>query len=341
MQRPTTLAVAAVLSALIPLSAQAYELPLRGSDLANGERYTTFTHKAGIQAEGNDIGAQANVGGGEWSGLKTPGADRKVLTNWRIYGKPVYAMAPGVVISCWRNAPQNTPGSYHPDYVAGKVSGGGNHFWIKQDDGATALYAHMQTGSVPAELCPHNGALMSDKDDDAVKNGVRIKAGQMLGRVGNSGASESGPHLHVHMQKAGQPVVMTFDRGLTAPFQDGKTPLSTPWTPLAGKALPKGVILVWPARPVGNYSFNGVKAADYQGLADHLADSGEMPNLITCEGNGASYTSSWVPAKGQWRTHHGMTAAEAAAKHAAYTQQGFQRTSNYTCGAVSVAVWKK
>ena len=340
MIKSILLATAAV-ALLSPIAAQAYELPIRGDDLAAGERFSTFVHTGGIQAEGKDIGVRRNLGGGKWSGLKASGADKKVLANWLVYGKPVYAMAAGTVVSCWRNAPENTPGSYHPAYTAGKISGGGNHFWVMQDDGVKTLYAHMQTGSVPANLCPNNAALFDDKGEAKVTNGVRVKAGQMLGRIGNSGASEGGPHLHVHMEKAGKPMVMTFSRGMTTPFVDGKTTLDGPWTRLAGKALPNRSILIWPARQAGSYTFNGIQSGDYQRLVEHLADSGTMPNLITCASGGATYNSKWVPSQGQWSTHHGINGALAAEKNAFYTHQGFQRTSSYTCGPVSVAVWRK
>ena len=337
------LTLASLAAAGAAQAAGPYSLPLRGNDLPADQRYSTFVHTSGIQAEGKDIGAVRNTSGNNWSKLKADGADPKVLDNWLIYGKPVYAMADGKIFSCWRNAPQNVPGSYLPEYEAKKISGGGNHLWVLQDDGVKTLYAHMQPGSVPPELCPHNAALMSgtNKDEDAVADGVRVKAGQMIGRVGNSGASGGGPHLHVHMQLDGRPLPMTFSRGATTPFANGKTDIDGPWTRLAGKELPKATILFWPPHKVGDYTFNGVQAANYQRLFDHMADSGMMPSLISCASNGATYSSQWVPSQGDWRSHHGMSASEAAAKQALYTGQGYKRTSTYTCGSANVAVWRK
>lgn len=333
--------IAAAMALTTAGAAQAYELPLRGDDLAAGERYSTFVHTGGIQAEGNDIGVRKHLGGGQWTGLNAKGADKKVLSNWLVYGKPIYAMASGTVVSCWRNAPQNTPGSYHPSYTAGKISGGGNHLWILQDDGVMTLYAHAQTGSIPAAICPNDAALFDNKDEQKVKNGARVTTGQFLGKIGNSGASEGGPHLHVHMQKDGKPVPMTFAHGMTTPYVAGETTLEGPWTRLSGKMIPKGDVLLWPARPKGTYTFNGIDGGAYQGLAEHMYDSGVMPTLITCESNGASYNSNWVPSQGQWSTHHGMSKAVAAEKNAFYTHQGFKRTSSYTCGSATVAVWRK
>lgn len=346
------LVFSAVLCSALQVTVSAATLPLRGNDLGPDERYHTFVHTSGIQAEGKDIGALRRISDTAWSGLQSGTSDRRVLKNWVVYGKPFYAMASGVVVGCWRNAPENIPGSLNPLYKPDlKFAGGGNHLWILQDDGAYALYAHAQPGSIPATLCPHGAPLFTgnsgkggspDIEPEArVTNGVRINAGQFLGRIGNSGASASGPHLHVHMEKNNQPVVMKFDRGLTTPFEGSKASLNGPWTPLAGQAFPQASVLFWPPRPAGNLTFNEIKSADYQRLSDHLVDSGMMPNLISCQSNGASYNSTWVPHQGQWASFHGMNAAQALAKNTLYTSQGYKRTSSYTCGAANVAVWRK
>ncbi len=330
----------------------AYVFPLSAHDLGVKERFSTFTHRPGIQAEGKDITARRHKSDHEWPRFRFDDPDTKVLQNWVVYNKPFYAMAAGTVVGAWRNAPENTPGSYHPDYEAGKFAGGGNHLWILQDDGVYALYAHAVPGSIPPELCPHEAELFTGTigtssgnpdiaDEVKVANGARVKPGQFLGRVGNSGASKGGPHLHVHMEKAGKPVIMKFDRGMTTPYVDGFAGFNGPWTRLKGNALPAGDIMVWAPRPIGNYTFNGVPAAEYQSLFDHMRDSGMMPDIITCKNNGATYDTKWVPSKGAWASFHGMTAEEASAKHAAYTAQGYTRTSSYTCGSVTVAVWRK
>ena len=342
----------------------AHVMPLSAGDIGVKERFSTFTHRSGIQGEGNDFLGHRWTSDTDWPQLLSDAADPDVLKNWVIYNKPFYAMASGTVVGGWRNAPENTPGSLHPDFKAGRFAGGGNHLWILQDDGVYALYAHATPGSIPAALCPHDAKLFPGKSsrvpdpdiDEAVriKNGAKVKAGQFLGRIGNTGASEGGPHLHVHMERAGKPVVMKFARGMTTPFKwaplPPKTPWSKltgaaeingPWTKLSGKALPKGTILVWPPRPIGNYTFKGTPAAEYQSLFDHMSDSGMMPEIITCKGNGATYDTNWIPSKGTWVCFFGMTAAEAASKHASLTAQGFKRTSSFTCGSETVAVWRK
>ena len=74
-------------SEVAPPFAQGYELPLRGDDLNVGERYMTFTHVSGIQAEGKDINARRHISDDNWSSLKD-GGDDKVLANYVDYGKP-------------------------------------------------------------------------------------------------------------------------------------------------------------------------------------------------------------------------------------------------------------
>jgi len=67
-----------------------------------------------------------------------------------------------------------------------------------------------------------------------VKPGEAVKAGQVLGRCGNSGNS-SEPHLHFHLQNA---AVFQDGTGFAPYFQKvrltrgGKTTVEAEWTPL-------------------------------------------------------------------------------------------------------------
>lgn len=354
MRTLTTPLAAAIAGALLPLAAQAYDLPLRGDSLVPGERFNTFVHAIGIQAEGKDIGAWRRVKGDQWSKFEDGATDSKVLESWVVYGKPFYAMEAGTVVGCWRNAPENEPGSFHPDYKPNlKIPGGGNHLWILQDNGAYALYAHARPGSIPASLCPHNAKLFTGNSGQNVGNpsiqeeakvirGARVAKGQKLGEIGNSGSSEGGPHLHVHLEKDGKPIPMNFERGLTTPFKGPNIgSIDGPYTRLAGKPMPLSTILFWPARPIGNLVFNNVPGAEHSRWFAHLADSGMMPNQMTCANDGKTYSTTWMPEAGQWASIHGMSPAVFAEKQAFYTAKGYKLTSSHTCGKVSVAVWKK
>jgi murein DD-endopeptidase MepM/ murein hydrolase activator NlpD len=44
-----------------------------------------------------------------------------------------------------------------------------------------------------------------------------VRAGQYLGRIGMSGSTLGVPHLHVHVEKDGNPVAMPFEHGMSTP----------------------------------------------------------------------------------------------------------------------------
>ena len=79
----------------------------------------------------------------------------------------------GGTVKYVRNCTQHHPGSQHNCY------GFGTGVVIIGDDGRAYQYAHMQGGSVPSN----------------VYVGARVEAGQMIGRVGQTGDA-TGPHLH-------------------------------------------------------------------------------------------------------------------------------------------------
>lgn len=81
-------------------------------------------------------------------------------------GTPIYAVADGVIVQGNERAP-------------GSVSGFGNWIWQDSQDtlGKDFIYGHMRHHEI------------------YVKAGDRVKAGQLIARVGNEGGS-TGPHLH-------------------------------------------------------------------------------------------------------------------------------------------------
>lgn len=341
--------------------AGAQELPFRGSDLLPGERYDTNVHAVtGAQDEGKDVVVARHLGGNRWTGLKAGKTNVTVNENFLAYRKPVYAMAAGRVVACWRNAPENRPPGLHTYYKMGRIPGNGNHVIVLQDDGRTAHYAHFRPGSVPSALCPHgatyvntakdaaghpkrgsDGNLVADTAQPEVATGARVAMGQKLGEIGNSGSS-SGPHLHVHIQEAnGAPSVMRFARGMTTPYPNHVASLDGPWTRLAGGPLPKAQILIWPPRPVGNTVWNGIGTDAFQRTFDHFVDSGMMPDTLSCRNNGATYDTTWVPTRGDFVAHHRMSKPEFEDRKASYRSQGWKVVSQYQCGPVIAAVWRK
>ena len=343
---------AVAFAGVISARAQVVEFPIHANDLKPGERIVTVVHATGggPQTGAKDLRILRRVADNDWKFLKENTTDETINSNYLIYNRPVYAMASGTVIGCWRNAPENTGHTKRPEIATGKILLQGNHLWIKQDDGNIALYAHAPTGDIPASLCPNNAVFLTGtalggpiwtQPEATVANGAHITAGQLLYHVGNSGNS-SEPHLHVHIVNTSntwQP--MKFARGMWTSFSNNTASLNGPWTALNGSALPMATILVWPPHPIGNWTYNGIEASAYQRVFDHFADSREMLDKVSCKNNGATYDTTWIPAKGSWISHHGMSLADYATKNAEYKKQGYKQTAVGTCGTVIVAVWRK
>jgi hypothetical protein len=102
--------------------------------------------------------------------------DPTKLTSYIGYGQPEIAAARGVVVSSVDGIKDNTPQGTLED-LPSIVETVGNHVIVRIAPGRFLLYGHMKRGSV------------------RVKLGQHVRAGQMLGEVGNSGNSST-PHLH-------------------------------------------------------------------------------------------------------------------------------------------------
>jgi hypothetical protein len=336
-------------TAALSVSASAAEFPLRSDDLNLNYRYSTRDHGGGyLQGMARDISAMRPTGGNSWSHLVSDGADGTVNSNHLIYGRKVYAMISGTVVGCWRNAPDNAKaGTKDPDVLNFYIGVGGNHVWIRSDDGVYALHAHMIPGSISSSICPKTATKFTTPSSSgwiapeaAVTNGVHITAGQYLGLAGNSGNS-TGPHLHVHMAKNDAVYNMPFAHGSTTPFLNNSASPTGPWTMLKGNPLPTGPILIWAQHSTAYWNVNNIADERMQGWFNHMTDSGEMPETMACTDNGQIYNTSWVPSQGAWYAHFGMTAADMAAKTAAYQAQGFHVYKWWYCGSYRSAIYRK
>lgn len=121
--------------------------------------------------------------------------DPFVKENWFCYGVELQAVAGGVVVSVANDLPEWPVGGHG---VVGKSGAAGNHVLVDMGNGMSYVFAHMQTGSVRVNV------------------GDRVTAGQVLGLVGNSGATDA-PHLHMHVVSGqdifrGQAIPWAFDR---------------------------------------------------------------------------------------------------------------------------------
>lgn len=155
--------------------------PLRGEDwlAGNGPSNTSLHRRALIPIDGHAYisqrfaidWVQLNPDGKTYTG--DPGDDK----NYRAYGAEILAVADGVVTQTKDGIPQNTPGAKALAVPITLETIGGNHVIEDIGGGLYAFYAHLQPGSL------------------RVKVGDRIRRGQVLGLLGNSGNS-SEPHLH-------------------------------------------------------------------------------------------------------------------------------------------------
>lgn len=99
------------------------------------------------------------------------------------YGERVYAVAEGIIVDIKDTIPENIPqvnGDIIPAVPIRDETVSGNRITLKIKEGCYAFYAHLQPGSIK------------------VKVGDRVRKGQLLGLLGNSG-NAVGPHLHFHI----------------------------------------------------------------------------------------------------------------------------------------------
>lgn len=163
--------------------------PLRGGNwiCANGPAYNVnhqyLTIRAGkvriAQRFGIDF-KKVDEGGNV---LPSPFPDEITNKMFYGYGAEVLAVAGGVVVFVKDGIPDNVPqasGEIKPAVPLTRETNAGN--WIGIDLGRKryAFYAHLQPGSI------------------RVKVGDKVRKGQVIGLLGNSGNSV-GPHLHFHI----------------------------------------------------------------------------------------------------------------------------------------------
>lgn len=112
--------------------------------------------------------------------FRTYNGDQLKNESYYAYGDDALAVADGIVVATKDGIPQNVPGATSRAVPITLETVGGNHVVIDLGPGRYAFYAHLQPGSL------------------RVKVGDRVKRGQVIGLVGNSGNSTE-PHLHFHV----------------------------------------------------------------------------------------------------------------------------------------------
>jgi hypothetical protein len=167
--------------AVVPAIARELEVdaPLRGGPwiaiydplLKGGHRTAIYTLNGRARIPGRfAIDFIALPDGGTLPAVRAPDSNG--------FGAEVLAVGDGTVTIAVDGVPDATP----PPIALEQASG--NHVAIDLGDGRFALYEHLQRGSV------------------AVKVGQRVTRGQVIARLGSSGSSSIGPHLHFHVADA-------------------------------------------------------------------------------------------------------------------------------------------
>ena len=157
----------------------------------------------------------------DWEQLDGQGYVRKEpqekLESYTIFGKPVLAVADAVVVSVTDGLPEQIPGTYPTNISLEEADG--NSVILDLGEQRYAMYAHMQPGSIK------------------VHKGDRVKLGQAIGLVGNTGNSVA-PHLH--FQVTGGPSSLASN-GLPYEIRDFQVTGKTPGTKAFDEAEEKGV----------------------------------------------------------------------------------------------------
>lgn len=157
--------------------------PVGGGDwIAAGGPGNTSHHRVGLLVMGGNarISRRYAIDWRQTRGGATFAGDAADARAHHAYGQPVYAVADGTVVAAKDGFPDNVPRTANGFETAVPVTMetiAGNAVTLDLGDGQFALYAHLAPGSV------------------RVKQGDRVKRGQALGRIGNSGDSRE-PHLH-------------------------------------------------------------------------------------------------------------------------------------------------
>jgi len=220
-----------------PVADGAYVFPFNSGSLSAGEYFSgrSGTHGAaggGVQLFAYDIGVVAiDDDSGNWSDLH-PNTNGSKNEHYRIWGKPIYAMADGTVVAFADQYPANPnpPADLSPPNPVE-----GNHYYIQHGD-ELVLYAHLQLGTLPSSL---------------KQVGATVAVGDYLGLVGNSGNSTA-PHIHLHSIKGTQPwqgplrPLPLRMAGTIAQVEATDAPMTPPWVDLAGRGLPSEPALIWP-----------------------------------------------------------------------------------------------
>jgi murein DD-endopeptidase len=165
--------------------------PMRGDGwlAANGPANTSGHRRALIPVGGSAHIAQRFAI--DWVQLREDGktwaGDQLKNESYRCYGVEALAVFDGVVVGVKDGIPENIPGVNSRAVPITLETVGGNYVILDIGEGNYAFYAHLQPDKI------------------RVKVGDKVKRGQVVGLVGNSGNSTE-PHLHFHISNGNSPL---------------------------------------------------------------------------------------------------------------------------------------
>jgi len=107
------------------------------------------------------------------------------LSSYGFFGAPVRSATSGRVVEIRDGEPEQVPGILPTDLKLPQY--GGNFVTVRVDSDHFAFYAHLRPGRIPVEV------------------GDRVKPGQKLGQLGNTGNSNA-PHLHFQIMDGRSPL---------------------------------------------------------------------------------------------------------------------------------------
>jgi hypothetical protein len=156
---------------------------IAGDSCCDASRHT----RAALPVDGRVVIAQRFAV--DWEQLDAAGrvyaGAQSAPKNYTIYDKDVLAVSDASVVSVLDDLPDQPPGKM-PEGIAIEEADG-NSIVLDLGGGRYALYAHLRAGSI------------------RVRPGDRVKLGQVMARVGNSGNTIA-PHLHFHVMDAPIPL---------------------------------------------------------------------------------------------------------------------------------------
>lgn len=127
----------------------------------------------------------------DWTRIGADGlafrGDPSKNANWSAYGADVLAVAGAIVSDIKDGIPENDPTSDKKAIPIDLTTVAGNYIILNLGGGKYALYAHLQPGSI------------------RVKPNDKVRAGQLIALLGNSGQSDA-PHLHFHIMDSNSPL---------------------------------------------------------------------------------------------------------------------------------------